>query len=113
MHGAKEQAAIAVLKDLSSESRRCDRFNRYVRGSKDRWIDLYVGADGSVRLSGYELGPSVKEWSDDDYEYHVNVSAAAVPKLVFALLREKYLGRRGAVQEFREFCEKEGIELWW
>jgi hypothetical protein len=79
----------------------------------DRWIDLYVGADGSARLSGYELGPSVKEWSDDDYEYHVNVSAAAIPKLVFALLREKYLGRRGAVQEFREFCEKEGIELWW
>ena len=75
--------------------------------------DLYFGADGSVRLSSYELGPSVKEWSDDDYEYHVNVSAAAVPKLVFALLREKYLGRRGAVQEFREFCEKEGIELWW
>ena len=46
-------------------------------------------------------------------EYHVNVPAAAVPKLVFALLREKYLGRSGAVQEFREFCEKEGIELWW
>ena len=46
---------------------------------KDRCIDLYVGADGSVRLSGYELGPSVKEWSDDDYEYHVNVSAQPSP----------------------------------
>jgi hypothetical protein len=32
---------------------------------------------------------------------------------VFALLREKYLGRSDAVHEFREFCEKEGIELWW
>jgi hypothetical protein len=81
---------------------------------RDRCVDLYVGADGSVRLSGYDLGPSLKERSDDvDYEYHVNVPATAVPKLVFALLREKYLGRRDAVQEFREFCEKESIELWW
>jgi hypothetical protein len=76
---------------------------------RDRWVDLYVGADGSARLSRHDLRPSLKE----DYEYHVNVPAAAVPKLVFALLREKYLGRSDAVQEFREFCEKEGIELWW
>ena len=47
------------------------------------------------------------------YEYHVSVPATAAAKLVFALLREKYLGRRDAVQEFRELCEKEGIELWW
>jgi len=76
--------------------------------------DFYVAADGSARLSRHDLRPSLKESSDDeDYEYHVNVPAAAVPKLVFALLREKYLGRSGAVHEFREFCEKQGIELWW
>ena len=81
---------------------------------RDRWVDLYVGADGSARLSRHDLRPSLKESSDDeDHEYHVNVPAAAIPKLVFALLREKYLGRSDAVQEFREFCEKEGIELWW
>ena len=74
---------------------------------RDRWVDLYVGADGSARLSRHDLRPSLKE----DYEYHVNVPAAAVPKLVFALLREKYLGRSDAVQEFREFCEKEGIDF--
>jgi hypothetical protein len=61
-----------------------------------------------VRLSRHDLRPSLKESSDDeDYEYHVNVPAAAVPKLVFALLREKYLGRSDAVHEFREFCEKD------
>jgi hypothetical protein len=82
--------------------------------TRDRWVDLYVGADGSARLSHHDLRPSRKESSDDeDHEYHVNVPAAAIPKLVFALLREKYLGRSDAVQEFREFCEKEGIELWW
>ena len=80
----------------------------------DRWVDLYVGAGGSARLSRHDLRPSLKGSSDDeDYEHHVNVPAAAVPKLVFALLREKYLGRSGPVQEFREFYEKEGIELWW
>jgi hypothetical protein len=79
----------------------------------DRWVDLYVGADGPVRLSHHDLRPSLKGSSAEDYEYHVSVAAAAVPKLVFALLREKYLGRSDAVHEFREFCEKEGIELWW
>jgi hypothetical protein len=81
---------------------------------KREWVDLYVGADGSAKLSRHDLRPSFKETSaDEDHEYHVNVPAAAVPKLVFALLREKYLGRSDAVQEFREFCEKEDIELWW
>jgi hypothetical protein len=66
---------------------------------KDQCIDLYVGADGSVRLSGYELGPSVR-MVDDDYEYHVNVSAAAVPNQVFARFARNF-GPKGAVQEFR------------
>ena len=40
----------------------------------DRWVDLYVGADGSARLSRHDLRSSFKESSDDeDYEYHVNV----------------------------------------
>ena len=60
---------------------------------RDRWVDLYVGADGSARLSRHNLHPSLKKSSDDEeYEYHVNVPAAAVPKLVFALLREKISG---------------------
>ena len=32
---------------------------------RNRCVDLYVGADGSVRLSSYDLGPSLKERSDD------------------------------------------------
>jgi hypothetical protein len=60
---------------------------------RDRWVDLYVGVDGPVRLSRHDLRPSLKGSSDaEDYEYHVNVPSAAVPKLVFALLRDKYLG---------------------
>ena len=59
-------------------------------------------------------GPFVeKVWGDDDYEYGVYVPTASGPKLMFALLREKYLGRSDAVDEFREFCKKEGIENEW
>ena len=28
---------------------------------RDRWVDLYVGADGSARLSRHDLRPSLKE----------------------------------------------------
>jgi hypothetical protein len=42
-------------------------------------VDLYVGAEGSVRLSSYDC-PSLKERSDEaDYEYHVNVPATSAP----------------------------------
>ena len=29
--------------------------------TRDRWVDLYVGADGSARLSHHDLRPSLKE----------------------------------------------------
>jgi hypothetical protein len=46
---------------------------------RERCVDLYVGAGGSVRLSSYDLGLSLKERSDDaDYEYHVNVGRPSV-----------------------------------
>ena len=28
---------------------------------RDRWVDLYVGADGSARLSRHDLRPSLKD----------------------------------------------------
>ena len=59
-------------------------------------------------------GRGVEEiWGDDDYKFWVDVPAKALHKLVFALIREKYSGRSGAVDEFRAFCEKEGIENKW
>jgi hypothetical protein len=32
----------------------------------DRWVDLYVGADGSARLSRHDLRPFLKESSMDE-----------------------------------------------
>jgi hypothetical protein len=84
-------------------------------GKEFRSVRLRVGPDGSVSMDTQDIGPLVEKiWGDDDYEFGVRVPAAASPKLIFALLRDKYLGRGGAVDEFREFCKKEGIENeWW
>jgi len=40
---------------------------------------------------------------DDDYEYWVDVPAAAIHKLLFALLGDRYAGRTDAMDEFDSF----------
>jgi hypothetical protein len=83
-------------------------------GALFRSIRLFVHADGSVRLEAQDMGARTKEiWGDDDYEFWVDVPAVALPKLVFALIREKYSGQSGSVDELRAFCESEGIEHKW
>ena len=83
-------------------------------GAEFRSVRLSVRVDGSLRLDAQDMGKFVEEtWGDSDYEFWVDVPASALPKLVFALLREKYSARSGAVDEFREFCKKEGIEHEW
>ncbi len=76
-----------------------------------RSVRLAVHADGSVRLDAQDMGKLVEEvWGDTDYEFCVDVPATALRKLAFILLRERYAGRSGAVDEFRAFCKREGIE---
>ena len=79
-----------------------------------RSVRLAVHADGSVRLDAQDMGKFVEEvWGDTDYEFWVDVPATALRKLAFILLRERYAGRSGAVDEFRAFCKREGIEHEW
>jgi hypothetical protein len=83
-------------------------------GAEFRSVRLSVRPDGSLCLDAQDMGKLVKEiWGDDDYEFWVDIPATALPKLVFALIREKYSGRSRAVDELRAFCEKEGIEHQW
>jgi hypothetical protein len=83
-------------------------------GAEFRSVRLTAEADGSMRLDAQDMGKAVEEiWGDDDYEFWVDVPATAIRKLVFALLRDRYAGRPGAVDEFNEFCEKEGIDHKW
>jgi len=79
-----------------------------------RSVRLAVHADGSVRLDAQDMGKLVEEvWGDTDYEFCVDVPATALRKLAFILLRERYAGRSGAVDELRAFCKREGIEHVW
>jgi hypothetical protein len=83
-------------------------------GEESRYVNLSIQADGSLRLHASDVGPTVKGfWNCDEYEFWVDVPPEALRKLLAALLREKYLGRRDAVDEFRTFCEKETIAHEW
>ncbi len=83
-------------------------------GDNFRSVRLSVGADGAVKLDTQDMGKIVEEiWGDSDYEFWIDVPASALPKLAFALLREKYAGRDKAVDEFRAFCKQEEIEHEW
>ena len=83
-------------------------------GSEFRSVRLSVSSDGSIRIDAHDMGETAKAiWGDDEYEFWIDVPATALPKLAFALLREKYSGRSRAVDEFRTFCETAGIEHQW
>jgi hypothetical protein len=83
-------------------------------GDSFRSIRLSVKADGAVCLEAHDMGKAVGDvWGRGDYEFWVDVPASALRKLVFALLREKYSGRDGAVDEFTAFCKQEDIEHKW
>src|ERR1700738_992895 len=73
-------------------------------GADFRTVRLHVRSDGSICLDAQDMGKLTKEiWGNDDYEFWVDVPATALPKLVFALIRERYSSRRSAVDEFRAF----------
>lgn len=80
-------------------------------GKEFRSIRLSTDSDGAIRLECQDTGPIVREsWGEDEYEFWVTVPNRALAKLAFALLREKYMGQDGSVDELRLFCEKERIE---
>ena len=83
-------------------------------GANSRFVTLTVKPDGSVVMETQDLGENVERiWGDSDYEFWIDVAAGALPKLVFALLRDRYAGRAGAVDEFRDFCKKQAIDYKW
>jgi hypothetical protein len=83
-------------------------------GAEFRSVRLEIRRDGSLRLDCQDIGDNVKRLlGDDDYEFWVDVHASELRKLAFALLRDKYANREGAVNEFRDFCDRECVEYRW
>ena len=83
-------------------------------GAEFRSVRLKIHPDGSLRLDCQDIGENVLNfWGDDDYEFWVDVPAGELRKLAFTLLREKFANRSDAVDEFRDFCKREGVEHKW
>jgi hypothetical protein len=72
---------------------------------------LTLENDGGIKLDAEDSGEAVTEcWGKDDYECWVDVPPAAVGKLAFELMRDKYAGDWKAVDAFRTWCEDHGVE---
>lgn len=83
-------------------------------GTSFRSVRLTLEGDGSINMETQDIGPyGTGIWGEDDdndYEFWVRLAPAALPKLAFELLREKFAGQLGAVDAFRDWCKAHGIE---
>lgn len=80
-------------------------------GVESRIVSLSCQDDGSIRLYASDVGPTAERfWGSDEYEFWVTITAESVTDLAFALLKQRFSGRSGAVDELREFCEQNGIK---
>lgn len=80
-------------------------------GVEFRSVRLTLEDDGAIKMDAQDMGPTVTQvWGDSDYEFWVDVAPAALPKLAFELLREKFAGQLGAVTAFRDWCTAHGVE---
>jgi hypothetical protein len=65
-------------------------------GTEFRSVRLTLEDDGAIKMDAQDMGPIVEEiWGDSDYEFWVHIAPAALPKLAFELLREKFAGQLG------------------
>ena len=80
-------------------------------GTEFRSVRLTLEDDGAIKMDAQDMGPTVEEiWGDSDYEFWVHIAPAALPKLAFELLREKFAGQLDAVNAFRDWCKAHGVE---
>jgi hypothetical protein len=80
-------------------------------GTEFRSVRLTLKDDGAIKMDAQDMGPIVEEiWGDSDYEFWVHIAPAALPKLAFELLREKFAGQLGAVDALRDWCKAHAIE---
>lgn len=80
-------------------------------GKNFRSVRLGLAEDGAIKMDTQDIGGATEEfWGEDEYEFWVRVAPAALPKLAFELLREKFAGQPGAVDALRDWCKAHGIE---
>jgi hypothetical protein len=80
-------------------------------GANSRSVRLTVKPDGAVQIETQDMGEQVERiWGDSDYEFWIDIPAAELAKLAFALLKDRYAGRSGAVDELSRFCKEQQID---
>lgn len=80
-------------------------------GTEFRSVRLTLDEDGAIKMDAQDIGPTVIQiWGEDEYEFWVRVPPASLSKLAFELLREKFSGQLGAVDAFRDWCTKHGVQ---
>jgi hypothetical protein len=80
------------------------------RGETSIYIDAEITDDGTLQLSGQDIGRVPEEfWGDSDYEYWLVIPADQKDRVLLALLEELYRGNRRAVSEFQSFLKERDI----
>jgi hypothetical protein len=79
-------------------------------GVEYRKVRLSFDNAGAIKIDAHDMGPSVEQvWDHEDYEFCVTVPPAAVARLAFELLKEKFAGNLHAVDALRDFCKEHQI----
>lgn len=79
-------------------------------GATSSTTDARIMPDGSLQLSGYDIGEAVQQFvGHEDYEYDVIVKPEHKDVLLLALLADRLGGDARATSHFTQFLEAKGI----
>ncbi|NHJ12924.1 MAG: hypothetical protein EAX95_04570 [Candidatus Thorarchaeota archaeon] len=80
------------------------------RGETSVFIDAEINDEGSLVLSGQDVGEAPeKHFGDSDYEYWVVVKEEQKDRVILALIEKTYGGNSKAVSEFMDLMKSKGI----
>jgi hypothetical protein len=86
------------------------RLFQHERDSVFSTTDLEIAPNGSLQLSGYDVGELVQQFvGHDDYEYDVIVRPEHKDQLLLALLADRFGGNSSASSQFMQFLKSKGI----
>ncbi len=79
-------------------------------GDTSSTTDAKIMPDGSLQLSGYDIGEAAQQFvGHDDYEYDVTVEPAHKDALLLALLADRFHGDSRASSHFQQYLDAKGI----
>ena len=90
-----------------TEARREPLYRGETASGGEITIDLVAMSDGSVVITGQDLGTSIDD--DSDYEYWLTIPASARDELLFALILDRFQDDPKAVSTFKAWLAERGI----